>query len=373
MPILGTGLVKLPGREFDHPGLEGIKTKFRWRIDRALPEKMNTLVWDWRHDAFNGAVGYNKKKQEHDRSLALREYNQTLQDRDPTVTEPGALLRQYIPPSQPTTPVEMEQTHRRGKGRRGKRSSMESSASQELSPSSKRRSLGSQSSSVPQSGSTSPEMGRYTPVGGRQQRAILPGAGPQYAQPGSTTHAYPAYGSSAPAPSPPLGQPHPQVPVQQAPAWGSPQGSQAAGFTYAQPGSAPAGYLGNTAPALGAPYASSTPSYAYGAAGAGPAMTQYQDTAVASWSGAAYPASHPVSLPAVIPSGTNVFQFQVPPGGSAPGGGIDTSQDQQVPAGSLTGWWDEAGNYMRSDQPYGGYQSGYPGQYWGGAGGSGGR
>lgn len=317
--VMGLGFSKFPGQEnYEHPTLGQVTSEFQWRIDRATPEMVYARVMTWRHNAFNSYGGgrentraYDRKKLEYERYWNMEDAKYKRQARNRTATGPAAPFGTYIPPSQPASPVPTSQPRPRGRPKKGKRSSREMGESQELSPSSKRRSMGSHSSSVSQSISA-------------------------YAQAGGAPTGY--LGNTAPA----------------------------------LPMGAPTGYLGNTVPPP-APYASSTGSYGYGAAGAGPAMTQYQPMAVSSWSGAAYPPSQPVSSAAATPSGINAFQYQVGEVGSAPGGGDDTWQDEQLLAGSLPDWWDEAGDLMYSDQPYGGYQSGDQGQYGGRGSGSGRR
>lgn len=344
---MGVAHTKHPGRDkYKDEVLGKAEITFEWRIDRVLPEKMDTIVQNWRTDAFENTAKYHAK---------AMEFNQQLQARDPATTRPGA-FQGHIPPDK-----------HRGKSGRHKRSSREMTASQDLSPDSKRRVLASQSGSVSQPGfapqpfTASPEMARQAPGGGWPQTTMAPPPpqNPQYAQQG-TAYAYPGYGQGLPTASPGMSQPQPQMAVQQhAPARGSHRRHKGAGSAQAQSGGASGDYWGQTAPAQGQ-YAPGTGNYyPTGAPGAAPAMAEYQGTAAGSGSGGSYPSTPSFSSPAMAPPGTNVVQSQAPPSGS---------EYQGAPMGPQPGWWDEAGWHMHSSQPHGGNQSGYQGQYRGGRG-----
>lgn len=412
LTLMGTGHVQHP---VIHRFFERIPIDFEWMIDRALQDKVDKRVREWKYEQFKdqgGAYGYHKKKQQYDTKVKTEAFNQSfLQQRERS----GGLFRTYVEPTQP-------EPHKAGSSRRGKRSSMEMSASQELSPSSKRRSVGSQSSygsrsNAPRSLTTSPEMGRGTPVSGSEWQAMprdvgwgrrsvgsqssfssrselapqsltaspemgrqtpvtgpetppVPGVvgwGPQtmprdtswenqmmppppdptYRHTG-TAYGYTGYRQYPPAASPRLA--HPPTPA--APA---------------QYGSASTNYWDPPAPAQSS-YASYTGNYPSAAAGMAPPMPPFPGTTGGSWGGRTYPANPPTSSAATNPSGVDVFSFLDPSSVPAAGRGNNASQYQDTSVGMQPGWWDEAGNYIRSNQPYHGNQSGYQGQYEGGSG-----
>lgn len=352
----GTANMNHPDRDKTREAMVGkAEITFEWRIDRVLPETMDTIVKRWRSDQFETSEQYSDKKKEFYDQRARATLNQQLQARDPATTQPGA-LQGYMSPGQPQQDPNhfpLVPVHHRGTSRRNKRRSSDMSASQDLSPSSKRRSFGSQSGSVSQSGSApqslmpSPEMRRPTPVGGWPQMTMPPPQNPQYAQPGMA-YAYPGYEQALPAASPRLGQPQTPEPMQQPPARGWHRRHHTAGFSHGQSGGASSGYWGQPAPGP-VSYVPGTGNYPPAVQGAAPAMPQYQAMPPNTSGGASYAASPSFHSPAMAAPGGNVYR-------------------QDPPPSSQPGWWEAAGGYMHSDQPYGGHQSGYPGEYRGGRG-----
>lgn len=163
---------------------------FEWRIDRVLPDKMDAIVRKWRYDQFGTAEKYHDEMKESYDQRARETLDPESQARGSAAAEPGALFQGYPPPGQPQqgpSQFPLIPVHHRGKvtSRRGKRKTSDMIASQDLSPSSKRRSFGSQSSSssqsefAPQSLTASPEMGWQTAVGGWPQRDMPPPPSPQ--------------------------------------------------------------------------------------------------------------------------------------------------------------------------------------------------
>lgn len=151
-----------------------------WRIDRAHPDRMTTLVDKWKHHtAFKDTEAYHRKVKEVEDYAVRETFNQELLARNPAATQPGSVFRAYVPEDQPEREAPRERKRRKC-GPRKKRTSKDMGASQELIPSRKRRNVGPQSSRSSQSGSapesltSSPEMRRKTPVGGAEQQTTMP-------------------------------------------------------------------------------------------------------------------------------------------------------------------------------------------------------
>lgn len=418
MTLMGKG-------HLEHPVLnkafEIIPIDFEWMIDRAVQDKVDERVRKWRYEQFKGQGGaheYHKKKQQYDTKVKTEAFNQSYlqkREREMPANEPGGLFRTYCEPRQP-------EPGNVGSSRRGKRRSMEMSASQELSPSSKRRSVGSQSSygsrsNAPQSLTTSPEMGRGTPFTGSEWQAMAQdvGWGRQSVGSRSSVGSQSELAPQSPAVSPEMGRQTPVTVAEMPPmsgvvGWGPQRTLSVAGWehqmmppppnpTYGHTGAAYGhmGYrqspptasprlvhplaLGSPAPygsaptnywSPPAPAHSSDPSYTgyypSGAAGVAPPMPPFPGTTGGSWGVGTYAATPPTSSAATNPSGVDPFQFLDPSSVPAPGGGNDVSQFQDTSAGAQHGWWDEAGNYIHSNHPYHGNQSGHQGQYQGGHG-----
>lgn len=417
MTLMGEGHLKHPAI---HKEFERTSIYFQWMIDRAPQEKVDNRVREWKYGQFKdqgGVHGWRKKKHQYDTKVKTEAFNQSfLQQREGEIpaNEPGGLFRTYVEPRQPEPP-------KAGSSRRGKRSSMEMSASQELSPSSKRRSVGSQSSygsrsNAPQSLTTSPGTGRGTPVTASEWQAMPRDVGwgrqsvSSQSSVGSQSNA-----SQSLAVSPDMGRQTPVTvsempPVSGVVGWGPqaklrvegwgdqmmpPPPNPTYGYTGTASGhmgygqfppaasprlvhplaqaapaqyvSASTGYRGPTAPTHSS-YPSYTGYYPPGAAGVTPPMPPFPGTMGGSWGRGTYPATSTTSSAATNPSGVDPFQFLDPSSVPALGGGNDVSQYQDTSASAQHGWWDEAGNYIRSNQPYHGNQSGHQGQYQGGSG-----
>lgn len=459
-----------------------------WRIDRAHPDTMKFVLEKWRHEAFKkpgskGSKAYHDKMKEVRDHAAKEEYFQKFQARNPAATRPEDLFNAYVPRSQPEPEQDPIPARRERKPRRrGKRTSTDMSASQELSPTKRRRNVGSQSSrtlqsgSAPQSLTSSPETGRQTPVVGASQHTSMPpppnppyaqwsvgsqssgssrsgsvsqsttsspetgrqaptGAwprtmmppppNPQYIQrsvssqssrssqsgqsftyspetgrqtPGGTwqrtmmppqpnpqyaqqTYPNSGYQPSPPAASPRMGQPYAPMPMQHAPSPGSE-------FAHGQRGGAATPYWQQAPPAPGS-YSPGTGSYSPVAPGAAPPMSPYQGMTPGAWGRGGYSPSPSFPSLAMAPPGGNVVRYQDnpswPSGGAnyatgpsfhspamaAPGGNVyrpDPPPSPQVPPNYDPDWWGQARDDMHSNQPHGGNQSGYQGQYGGGSG-----
>lgn len=393
---------------FQHPAeSRKAKAKLEWRIDRAEEGRLNSLTSTWRINVWNDIVDYEAARL---RFLARRKkgvVHETNQAEGPSTAQPPFQSRPYEPsirPPQGAGLVPPSPDQQWAGSRSGKRSSGEMTASQELSPSSKRRSYSSQSAM------SSPAMSRPPSAAGggygrREPRdyqnfAIDPsllmvspqtqytGYGHQFQQQlGGETYSHPprqaafaydgqpsgvasgGYGGAMFTPAQQYLTPELGSGYQTTNTYSTNTGGHQYGSTDTSPSASQ--YQRSTAVGRGhhtSHYSTDTGGYQDGGTGASPTVARSQTSQSL---GQSYQTSQSPTMPTMTPTAFNPFDFmESQPGSSSGGRGYQTSLATTSPAlsttgvdpfefedtsdglNSLAGWLTDEEEMMRSTEPY---------------------